>query len=244
VKVLEVYFVAMSFFLLIRAAYTSGRNLANRAKNILVATLLFVFLIIATKAMFFVSASSGFHHYRYNYALPFFYAFCFYFIFQLAPRALASSVSLAVGFVLIISFGQFDLMRQGILVRAQQHDLAIANRILYRIESLPNLNYDKEYYLVRTGKYSKFKSDSLRRNNDFDVGGDSHMDNGEFSALWTPASAMSLLGSRIKWKGVGYMPNFDEMIAEAKDLAEKQGRKPWPHPSSVFMHNDWIIVYM
>jgi hypothetical protein len=54
---------------------------------------------------------------------------------------------------------------------------------------------------------------------------------------------MILLGSKVSWKA-GLLPNHREIMATASDIAKKQGRKPWPHLSSVFIYGDWVIVYM
>ncbi len=40
------------------------------------------------------------------------------------------------------------------------------------------------------------------------------------------------------------MPDFKKKIKEAKKVALDQGRKPWPHSSSVFIYKDWVVVYM
>ncbi|GAA6213150.1 hypothetical protein NBRC116602_28910 [Hyphomicrobiales bacterium 4NK60-0047b] len=129
-------------------------------------------------------------------------------------------------------------------MKSQIHDLAMANRILMRIESLDELDYKKKYTLIRLGNYSNIRRELLQsKGHKSDLIGGGHMDFGDITARWSPADIMKLLGSKVKWKYYGYTPGFREKIKYAREhLVEN--RKVWPHSSSVFVESDIIYVYI
>ncbi|WP_319468749.1 glucosyltransferase domain-containing protein [uncultured Pseudodesulfovibrio sp.] len=224
-------------------------SLFLRASNRLIRTPLIIACIIAmilgTKTMFLLSSNNAFWQYRYNFALGYFYAFCFYILLTQVHLPLLKNAVLGLTILTIVLFAQADLVRQGVLLRGEMHDLALANRMLDRVEQLPDIDFSKEYFFVRIGNYPAVRSKALKsRNHAFDRGGDGHMDIGEISALWTPATVFQSLGSKIRWKGLVYMPDFKKKIAAAKQVALDQGRKPWPHSSSIFIYKDWVVAYM
>src|SRR5690606_21343151 len=103
--------------------------------------------VIATKFIFILVAPDGsIYDYRYNSSLGFLHAFSFWILLRYAGSATPLAL-LVVGF-LVLRFVQADLVRQEVLLRGQQHDLALANRILVRIEALPELDTTKPYDLV------------------------------------------------------------------------------------------------
>ena len=69
------------------------------------------------------------------------------------------------------------------------------------------------------------------------------MDHGDVTTIWAPADILKMLGSKVKWKHLGYTPKFQEKIEFARKNLIKD-KKPWPHADSVFIHNDIIYVYM
>lgn len=220
-----------------------GRELIMR---LVLLTLASLGLVIATKALFLISNNNYFWQYRYNFSLSYFFAFIFFILSSWRKPPLFRSSILVLCCATIFLFMQSDLLRQGVLLRGQEHDLALANRMLQRIEQLPELDLSKEYYCVRTGPYPPIRMNMMHSSNKFfGRGGDHHMDHGEITDVWNPAYVFTYLGSKIRWaKGGHYMPDFSEKMREAKRIAKAQHRKPWPHNSSIFIHNDWIIIYM
>jgi hypothetical protein len=142
---------------------------------------------------------------------------------------------------IIIKFSYANIGRQQVLLRAQSHYLAIANRILYRIETLPDIDYGKEYKIVRVGMFSNFQKDQLRSHgHKYDIGGDVHLD-GELSPIWGPGDIFNYLGSKVKLQG--YMnSDFIKDLSVARELVKSH--TPWPAQDSVFIHGDMIIVYL
>ena len=235
----------LAALLLIYVAVRNSSTLLMRTIKIIALLLSIIGLVIATKAMFIVSSDIGYWQYRYNFSLGFLYAFTFFVLLSYCKKPWLKNIAFLLCLFVIMRYGQADLVRQGVLLRGQQHDLALANRILYRIESLPSIDFSKKYYLVRTGPYPRIRMKSFRsKGHSYDRGGSGHLDRGEITDIWCPADVMSLLGSKISWMGKGYMPDFRKKMEIARDIAKKQGRKPWPHKSSVFIHKDWVIVNM
>ena len=80
---------------------------------------------------------------------------------------------------MLARFIQADLVRQSVLLRGQQHDLALANRILARIEQLPGIDFGNKYDLVRVGNYPNFRWRIMTsKGHKFDLPSSSHMDSG------------------------------------------------------------------
>ncbi len=225
---------------LIAAVFRSRRKLLVAALIVIS----FPLLIIATKSMFLLSSDTGFFNYRYNMAMAFLHAFSFAALVHCIDRQILRSAAFAVGAFLVLRFVQADLVRQEVLYRGQQHDMALANRILTRMESLPDLDVSKTYDFVRVGKYSQFRQDALSRGGrEAETYGDSHMDNGEITDRWTDEEVFVLLGSKINFKFRGTDPNFIEKVNSARATTLKD-RMPWPHASSVFIEDETIYVYV
>lgn len=201
-------------------------------------------VIVATKTMYLVSADSSFFEYRYNTSIAFLYAFGAAIALHATTLRLPRSLILILAIFIVVRFVQVDLVRQEVLLRGQAHDYAFANRILVRLESLPDLDLSKTYDFVRIGKYSSFRQRLLRaEGRSYDYSGDGHMDNGEISDRWVDEQMLLLLGTRIKLKNVSSDPNFQKKIASFREKYSGK-RKRWPHPESVFIDGDTIYVYI
>ncbi|WP_300540847.1 glucosyltransferase domain-containing protein [Maricaulis sp.] len=196
--------------------------------------------VLATKAIFFISDPGGIYQYRYNSGLIYFYAFCALFTLERLPRGVVRKAMLALSLFVIIVSVQADLVRQHVLLRGQQRDLATFNRILYRIESLEEFDPNQRYDLVRVGHLPRYRLQLLRsRGRDWDEIADGHMDYGEISDLWVDDHVFGLLGSAVK---LTYGPTQTAQQIREEGLLE--GRTPWPAPSSVFIDGDRIVIYI
>tara|TARA_Y100001933_G_scaffold120835_2_gene120818 strand:+ start:32110 stop:33678 length:1569 start_codon:yes stop_codon:yes gene_type:complete len=202
-------------------------------------------MVVATKTVFLFAAPDGsIYEYRYNSSLAFLHAFSFAIVLSFMPGKLPRSLAAAAAAVVLVVFVQADLVRQLVLLRGQQHDLAIANRILSRIESMPEIDFSKTYDLVRVGRYSTYRYSLFRSDGDvIDRAGDGHMDFGEISDRWVDEDVFRLLGTRIKFKFASTDPGFGSKIQSVKDTL-LEGRQPWPSSDSVFLSENTIVVYM
>ncbi|MEL7055544.1 MAG: glucosyltransferase domain-containing protein [Pseudomonadota bacterium] len=201
-------------------------------------------LIVSTKAMYLVSSNNVFFEYRYNTSLAFLLGFTAAIALHCSQLKIVRSTVIVLSLLLLTKNVQADLIRQEVLMRGQQHDLALANRILARIESLSQLDTTKTYDLVRVGSYSSFRHSIMSaQGHGWDKPGDTHMDKGDITDTWADEDVFILLGSKVRFKHRGFDPQFKKKIQDAR--AELlNDRKPWPHKSSVFIHEDKIIVYM
>ncbi|MBI1236956.1 MAG: hypothetical protein GC188_09770 [Alphaproteobacteria bacterium] len=206
--------------------------------------------VVATKFVYIIVTLNGPpFQYRYNTSLGFLHAFSFSVI--LSSMLLYDGVKrkwlymiAAISISLIITRHiQADLVRQNVLLRGVQHDLALSNRILSRMESLPELDVSQTYDLVRIGIYPPYRRTLLNSGGrQYEIFGDGHMDHGELSAMWADEVVFELLGSSINFRG-RHDGQFMEKQQYARDNLLDE-RQPWPHESSVFIHEDTIYIYM
>ena len=216
----------------------------RKSPILLVASLaLWAFAIVATKSIFIlVSPNGSIYDYRYNTSMGFFHAFSFFVLMRFWGRW--STAATIISALIIVRFMQADLVRQEVLLRGQQHDLAIANRILVRMETLPGLDTSKVYDLVRIGRYSSYRNNLMRsKGHDFDKTGDGHMDWGEISASWVDEEVFRLLGSSIRFKHQLTDSQFNSKVQSARDNL-LNNRQPWPAQDSVFIEGETIYIYM
>lgn len=196
--------------------------------------------ILGTKAIFFITDPGGVYQYRYNAGLIYLYAFSGYALLSFSRRGIFYLVSCALlAFVVIVSV-QADLVRQHVLFRGQERDLSTFNRILYRIESLPEYDASASYDIVRIGSLPRYRLRLLGSNGrQWDEIGDGHMDYGEISDLWVDHHVFGLLGATIR---IG--PGPKQTAAQIRGEGLLEGRRPWPAESSVFIDNGRIIIYV
>ena len=213
---------------------------------------LLVGMVMATKTLFYTVSMPGhfFFAYRYNLAMIFFTAFCFYAIFATASgaksgfgpwRSLAAVTACCVLFV----FVRADLLRQGMLLHGHRHDLLMANRILERVESLPDLDLSKTYTIIRLGPYSSERLRMMNTFSPYEAMACKHMDQVEItSAGWVPEGVFNVLGSRVSFNNSIAIGGTWGNLKRAAALVEKRKAQKWPHPSSVFIEDDLIVVNM
>jgi hypothetical protein len=239
VKLALLTVVILAFITLMVKACSYSSSHAQKVMKLTLIIGLSVCSVLSTKAMYLISANENFWTYRYNHSLAYLYMFGFFILFKYWGKGLLKNIAYLIFLFVVIKFSYSNIGRQQLLLRAQTHYLSIANRILYRIESLPGIDYKKQYKVVRVGRFSEFQPRLLRsRNHNYDIGGDVHMDS-ELSPIWGPGDIFNYLGSRVKFHG--YMNNnFKNDIALAEKLVE--GRQSWPSKDSVFIHNDMIII--
>ncbi|MCK5746388.1 MAG: glucosyltransferase domain-containing protein [Oricola sp.] len=236
---------ALLAVLLALGVLSSLAKLRRKPVSLLIVAVAWIALVLATKAMFLISADGSFFNYRYNMAMAFLHAFSFAALIHCVGAPVLRSAALALGAFLVLRFVQADLVRQEVLYRGEQHDLALANRLLTRMENLPELDITKTYDLVRIGKYSQFRQNALSyREKKADAYGDTHMDGGEVTDRWADEQVFIMLGSKIDFLYKG--PSDPDFMSKAETARATllAGRKPWPHASSVFIEGQTIYIYM
>ena len=214
-------------------------------------------LPLATKALFFVSSHPGFFIYRYNPGLQ--YLYLFFALISLHKIDLTryrwpGYAGRIILVFLIVRFVQADLVYQGLHLRGAQHDLAITNRILARVESLPTLDFDKEYRIFFYGALPQARKNWFETGDpmpsviDFwpNRGGPNYHAIGaqhayrSFPDYWTTGSAFSLLGAKIKMKPI--LSTFAETTEKVRKYLEIHPKGVWPAHNSIFILEDIIVV--
>jgi hypothetical protein len=219
-----------------------------RKRFISLATLIFLWplMLCSVKVVYFlVKVDFSLYEYRINLGLGFVYSFCFALILYVVnTKRILHIVTIVAAFFILIRFVQADLVRQSVLMYGQMHDLALANRILMRIESLPNLEVGKTYKLVQIGYYPWYRANihTPLNNRSADTYGEWHMDTGYIVAPnLAPHKVYTLLGSKINMT-FDWNTNHESQRHAKEHLLHD--RKPYPDQSSVFVINDTIYVYL
>jgi hypothetical protein len=201
--------------------------------------------LLSTKAIFYlVKAEFPFFEYRLNAALGFFYAFAFTVVFVITKRnRWLYSLCVVIACFTLLRFVQADLVRQIVNKRGETHDLALANRILSRIEALEGLDPWKEYQIVRIGEFPRHNWVMLTNYGklQYDRSGDSHMDWDPITAKWVPQYVFKYLGARVKLLNDDYPERRRAKFAEKYLLSDKD---PYPADGSIFLFGDTIYVYL
>ena len=238
-------FMKVLLGILIIAAILSSLWLVRKSiGKTLVLLILWAGAILATKTMYLLSPDVQYYEYRYNTAAAFLYGFAAAILLQGLGIKIIKSIALIFTSFILLRFVQADLTRQEVLLRGQQHDIAFANRILTRIENLPDLDITKPYDLIRVGSYPHYRDQLLRtHNHSWEMKGDNHLDDARLTAAWADEDIFIHLGSSVKFKHRGFDPAFYKKAKEAKAKL-LEGRKKWPDQSSVFISDDKIIIYL
>ncbi len=216
----------------------------KKCLSLLALLVLWPAMVCAVKIVYFlVKADFPLYEYRTNLGMAFMYAFCFGVLFYATRESkMLRVVSYVLAVFFLMRFVQADLVRQSVLMKGQMHDLALSTRILSRIEALPGLEDGKAYNFTRIGSYPWYRAQKL---NPFyqkwpEESGESHMDAGFISFNLAPDMVFTQLGSMVKLK-------FDDYSLSRLKYAKENllnGRKPFPHESSVFLEGDTIYVYL
>ena len=212
-----------------------------------VVLLLWLLMIVSTKAIFMISNPTGsMYEYRYNAGIGSLHAISFAVLFFCAGKwRVTKALSLMVSGFVLLTMMQANLVRQDVLMRGQSHDLAFANRILARIEQLDDFDPTLTYDLIRIGRYSTFRYDLYRAGHwKIDRLGDGHMDFGELTDRWVDEDVFRLLGARIRFQQKSTDPQYSKKYAAVMKSGVLDGHDPWPAESSVFVSRNRIIVLM
>lgn len=208
---------------------------------------LWIGMILSTKAVFLISDPTGsIYEYRYNLGISFLHAFSFgVLLFAVRKNSWVRNGFLMVTAIIMMTMVQANLVRQNVLLRGQSHDLAIANRVLSRIEQLDGFDPARTYDLIRIGQYSSFRYNLFRSGRwKIDRAGDGHMDFGEITDRWVDEDVFRLLGARIRFQQTSTDPRYSAKYAEIVESGILDDHEPWPAASSVFITGDRIIVLM
>lgn len=204
--------------------------------KILVVALLLLLLPVAAKVQFIVSANDSWYSARFA-GMGLSYVHLFFLVALLSASAVpVRNAGLALFALLLPAMAINCLNEQVQLVRSNTHDLSVLNRVVDRLEQLPNYDPEKTYNLVQLGRTQVYEP----RGN---VPAKWGQLNATLSQAWNPGFELWLISSYLK---LGDRLNEDAFIRPdllAKAVAYAQDKKPFPHAGSVGIVDDTIILY-
>lgn len=192
---------------------------------------------MAAKSQFLVSGSSEWYLYRFL-ALGLSYAYLFFFLFLFTSGAVrARNAGFALFAFLLPCMAVNCLDQQVRHVRQANHDMAVLNRVVGRIESLPDYHAEKRYDLVQLGCTIPYLKDVPG------MGTHNPLASQTVSQAWNPGFELWLLSKYLKLGD-----RINEEAVSRPDLMEKalafvQGKRPFPAPGSIGIVDDCIILY-
>lgn len=218
--------------MLSRAVHVTQRQIL-KVSILIVAIALFP---VAAKSQFLVSNNSNWYLYRFL-AMGLSYVYSFFLLTLLADsKTPIRNVGLLL-FILLLPCMAVNCLDQQIRhVRSTEHDMAVLNRVIGRIESLPNFDPDKTYNLVQLGRTKSYLQDTPR------VGPLTPLSSRTISQAWNPGFELWLLSKYLKLGD-----RLNEEIQKRPDLMEKalhfaRDKQAFPHQGSIGIVDDTIIL--
>lgn len=187
---------------------------------------------LAAKSQFLVSASGSWLSFRFH-ALGMSYLYAFLLLALLVDRRPAArNAGFALFALLLPCMAVNDLDQQIRHVRAVEHDQAVLNRVLARIESLPDYDPGKVWNLVQLGRTRPYLEDP----------GTVPLRGSTISQAWHPGYELRMLSRYLKLGD-----RLNEEIRLRPDLMEKalawaRGRRAFPAPEGVGIVGDTIVL--
>lgn len=212
------------------AGIISWSMLANSRRLILLPCL--AIMPVAAKSQFLVSATTGWETFRFaGLALSYCYVFFFLGLMTSNKQALRN-LAFALVILLLPCFAINCLDEQVTHVRQTEHDLALLNRIVGRLESMPDFAPEKTYNLVQLGKPTCFVKDNREPLSGRSVGQN-----------WNPGFELWLLARYLRLGD-----RLNEEMFKRPDLLRlavehMRDKKPFPHRDGIAIVNDTIIFY-
>ena len=218
---------------LLRFATLKKSFSTRRVAAIIVGFLLFP---LTAKSQFLLSSYNEWYAYRFL-GMGVSYMYCFFFVILLAASTMAARNAGLVLFVFILPCMAVNNLDQQIRhVRSVDHDMAVLNRVVGRIEALENFDPDKTYNLVQFGRTTPYLRDSPG------VGPHSPLEHTTVSQAWNPGFELWLLSKYLKLGD-----RINESVTKRPDIMVKAlqyaaDKKPFPHPGSVGIIDDTIVL--
>lgn len=191
-----------------------------------------VLMPVAAKSQFLVSSTTGWETFRFA-GLGLSYCYVFFFLGLLTSHKLVfRNLSFALVILLLPCFAINCLDEQVTHVRQTEHDLALLNRIVGRLESEPDFDPEKTYNLVQLGRPACFVKDNREPLSGRSVGQN-----------WNPGFELWLLARYLRLGD-----RLNESMFKRPDLLQMavdymRDKKPFPHKDGIVIVDDTIIFY-
>ena len=209
--------------------------------NALVSLLLVVFALVCTKITYLFSIQSlnnpDFVARIDFYSLPIFYTLMLSIILNLANNTQYKYTFIFAVLIVFMSFVRVSYA-QKVWKFGWDAETKLAERIITRLEKMPEFNINKQYKLIQIGEQSLRKNYYVKRNNEY--------------------QSNELLNSAYYKEGKGkeaynfyYQTDFIKEDASLSNLTEPQikefilnNARPWPAKESIAIINDYIIIIL
>ena len=209
--------------------------------NALVSLLLVVFALVCTKITYLFSIQSlnnpDFVARIDFYSLPIFYTLMLSIILNLANNTQYKYTFIFAVLIVFMSFVRVSYA-QKVWKFGWDAETKLAERIITRLEKMPEFNINKQYKLIQIGEQSLRKNYYVKRNNEY--------------------QSNELLNSAYYKEGKGkeaynfyYQTDFIKEDASLSNLTEPQVKefilnnaRPWPAKESIAIINDYIIIIL
>ncbi len=216
-----------------------SQSLSGQGRGKAFLTVLTILLFpLAAKSQFLVSDTGSWYLYRFmTLGLAYVYAF-FLIALLVSPKVRWRNCGLVVFALALPCMAVNDLDQQVRHVRAVEHDMAVLNRVVGRIEALPEFSADKTWHLVQLGRTRPYLADAHR------VGPYSELQTATVSQAWHPGFELWLLSKYLKFD-----VRINEEIRERPDLMKKaldyvKDKKPFPSQEGVaIVGGDTIVLF-
>lgn len=191
---------------------------------------------LAAESQFLVSATEAWHNFRFL-ALGMSYLYAFFLLALLmAGRRGLRNLGFALFVLVLPCMAVNDLDQQVRHVRAVEHDQAVLNRILARIEALPGFDAERRYNLVQLGRSVPYLAENP---------GTEPLRTSTISQAWNPGFELRMLSRYLK---LGDRLNEEVRVRPElmeKALAWARGRKPFPARESIgLVDGDTIVLLL
>ncbi|HOW97699.1 MAG TPA: glucosyltransferase domain-containing protein [Kiritimatiellia bacterium] len=242
VKLILLALLVMAAWVALRRLGTGPGTRAQRIRYTAWGLLLLLGAIWATKSIFAVSPIRFYYAFRLAGGLTLLYLFGALLAME-APSPRGRSLAAALAGAALLLFAHQDLVHSGLMVRSNQHDLQMANRILDRIETLPGLDADETYNLIVIGDLPRYAMQRYtERTRRFEEPAD-YMDEHSMVPPWEPELVFAMLGSSVSLQ----TPGRDRI----QDVRRQQGYRyalqhaAWPAKDSVaLLDGDLVVVVL
>ena len=216
------------------------RQAGPSPSRMLPALALLLLMPAAAKAQFFLSSEQAYYLFRFA-AMGLNYMYLFFLLGLLCSSLVpARNAGFALCLILLPSMFINSLNAQVHLVHSNLHDFSTLNRVVARLEALPDYDPEKTYHLVQLGRTKPYIQTIYGSH--YTSAGWSAFSN-TVSQAWNPGFELRLLSSYLK---LGTRLN-EESVAHP-DLMRKalrfvEGKVPFPAQGSVGIVDDTIVLF-
>lgn len=217
------------------ALWRQGRPCSRPAVRAALLVIFFLLLPVAAKSQFLVSSSSDWHTYRFM-ALSDNYLYAFFLVMLFGSALVLARNAGLLLFALALPCMAVNLLDQQVRhVRSVEHDMAVLNRVVGRIEALPAYDPDKSYNLVQFGRTIPYLANSPG------MGPGNPLARITVSQAWHPGFELWHLSRYLKFnERINEESDNTALLAQALQFA--RGRKAFPAPGSIGIINDTIVL--